>query len=211
MKIQLEDLVKSHAGLAAHFGKAAGFHAGAHALHKAHGEFAKAAADSMDDGDEHKGYFTKAAKVHEDLAELHKGMGEHCAGMAAGMQTKAVVVDPNDKDAVAKAAEDARIAAEAAGNAAPGSQLEKMMTETVARVTEQALKAFESDPAIAKRIQEGVLERVNAVLGSTIVPTKVKGAFNTEPTMIRRPGQPNAAAAEVEKIDPQLQDMVSAS
>jgi|HubBroStandDraft_2_1064218.scaffolds.fasta_scaffold100381_1 hypothetical protein len=214
MKIQLEDLVKSHAGLAAHFGKAAGFHAAAHGVHAAHAEFAKAAGEAMDDNDEHKQYFTKSAKAHEDLAELHKGMGEHCAGMAAGMQTKAAVVDPNDKDAVAKAAkeaEDARIAAEAAGNAAPGSQLEKMMTETVARVTEQALKAFESDPAIAKRIQEGVLERVNAVLGSTIVPTKAKGAFMTEPMLIRRPGQPNPTAAEVEKVDPALQDMVSAS
>jgi glycine/D-amino acid oxidase-like deaminating enzyme len=205
MKIQLEDLVKAHSGLASHFTKAAEFHAAAHDLHKAHAAFAKATADGMEDGDVHKGYFTKAAGHHEAHAALHKGMAEHSAGMAAGMNT-------NDKDAVAKAAREEAEAKAALEAAAGGTEsaLDKLMTETVARVTKKALEAFESDPAIAARIQEGVLSRVNAVLGSTIVPTKVKGAFETAPTLIRRPGQPDPSAAEVEKVDASLQDLVQA-
>jgi glycine/D-amino acid oxidase-like deaminating enzyme len=212
MKIQLEDLVKAHSGLASHFTKAAEFHAAAHDLHKAHAAFAKATADGMEDGDVHKGYFTKAAGHHEAHAALHKGMAEHSAGMAAGMNTKAKEVDPNDKDAVAKAAREEAEAKAALEAAAGGTEsaLDKLMTETVARVTKKALEAFESDPAIAARIQEGVLSRVNAVLGSTIVPTKVKGAFETAPTLIRRPGQPDPSAAEVEKVDASLQDLVQA-
>jgi len=214
--LTLEDLTKAAGGLGGHFGKAAAFHkaAAAHheALHKHHSEmaaFSKGKHDAMDDGHEMKAYMGKAAEHHTAKAAHHLELHKLHKAHAEDNQTMA---DTYNADKVAGAQPPAATAppAAAAGaappaDAAPGNGVSKTIDTTINALIAKALESLDSDPKVAEKIQQIVLERVNQALGDKTIPSLVRGVLPDIPTggsaaLVPRPGQ----QIQTETVSPEL-------
>ena len=214
----IEDLAKAVGGLASHFTKAAAHHravSDAHSalaeVHKGHHAFVKAKHEACADDDVNKAYFGKVAEVHAakaahhmTKAALHKAHAEHLDGMASELT--------EEKAAGAPAAAPAAGAPKAAGapeTPAAGSGVGAMIEKTTSALVEKALAALDTDPKVQERIQQIVLERVDAALGKAVVPDGVRGALPTPPGggthLIPRAG---SAPVDSSAVDPTLQKMV---
>ena len=203
----IEGLAKAASGLSQHFKKAAVHHKSVSETHtalaeahKAHGEFCKAKHEAMDDGDVHKTYFGKCAALHAAKAAhhltksaLHKAHAEHLDGLADsfGAEPEAVKV------AAVKAADN------------DGKGVEELIQKTTDSLVTKALEALNNDPKVAERIQEIVLNRVNAALGDKMVPDHVRGVISDRPG-IRLVPRPGDAPISTEGVDAKLQKFVEA-
>jgi hypothetical protein len=94
-----------------------------------------------------------------------------------------------EADVPAVAAVVEKAAAAAAGATIPVTTgVDDMLNKTVNNLVEKAFAAMSEDPTVAKRIEDFLLEKVNAALGNKMVPTDVRAAL-PDGQLVPRPGQ----------------------
>lgn len=216
------DLEKFSKGLKSHFHKTAAIHktiAEHHSnmakAHTEHAAFAKGKHDAMDDGDVMKAFMGRVSAHHEAKAahhtSLHKAytnMNEENKELADSIEEH-TPIQTSTVQGAAKAAgsepDPAAVAAAAATANAAGTGIGDMLDKTLDGLLKKALETLNSDPKVAEKIQELVLEKVNEALGNKLQPTAVNGVIPPG-RAITRTGQPQIVKG-IENVAPELQDL----
>lgn len=201
--MDIEKLHKAVEHLHDHLEKAAAHHGELHKVHtqkaehheklskahEAHAAFLSAKHEAMDNEDVHKTYFGKAADHHKlkaahhgELHKLHKAAADSYKAHSDSAQEAASGVG-EALGKTAKAAGTATTMGDPAGKAKAaaennnGKGVEKMIQDTTDALVTKALESLNSDPKVTERIQEIVLQRVNAALGDKIIPSQARATM----------------------------------
>lgn len=215
MKVDNPDLIKTVKTISGLLAKSASFHAkkaGLHkaiaAAHKARAATIKAHADGLGDDHEMKAYFAHKAAFHETKAQHHEEMAsshEEQAGNEKSIIDQLKVEEPTTQKTTPSDPPATPAAPEK-----PGDGIAKMIDDTTQSVVKKALETLDSDPKVAERIQEIVLQKVNEALGSKLEPTAIKTVIppgTPAVTAVPRTGANLAKLAD--DVAPELRDLVS--
>ena len=199
-------LNKAMGSLHGHFKAAGAHHESLHAHHTTMAAAMKAKHDAMADDHEDKAFVGKLHEHHTQKAAIHKAHSDHCMSMSKEYEA-AKAEEPTTIKAVTTPVS-------AAGNDT-GEGVAALINKTTDSLVAKALEALNSDPKVAEKIQEIVLQRVNAALGDKIVPDNVRGVVPTNPNLklIPRPGDKAAdGATDLAKarteVAPELAEML---
>lgn len=215
--------------LASYFKKAAAAQKDVAAQHEAmekqHRELAalaKSKHDSMDDADVMKAFILKQSETHTAEADNHKKMAVLAKSQEAEAEAQATEAEkeelgkgtpapasgtPAAAPAAAAPAAGTEAAAAAAPSPASNDGIQKMLDDTTDALVKKALNEINTNPAVQQRIQEVVLEKVNAALAGKLEPSSVRGVAPST-TIVPRAGA-DESLLKATGVDPELQDMVT--
>jgi hypothetical protein len=177
MKITIEGLAKANAD---HFKKVADQHAAISKAYAAQAATAQKQVDATDDSDAGKALLVKTVELNTTLAASHKAISESALeNSVVKDEVTPIAVVPVAKAAVAGAAGDAVI---------PVNGVDELLNKTVSNLVEKAFTSMSTDPKVAARIEEFLLQKVNDALGTKMVPTDVHAAL-PDGQLVPRPGQ----------------------